>query len=210
FFSSCGERRRRARVAIFLTSSRVSAIPLKLQFNLAPGVRQMNPGASRFSTLLDHPAVRVLREAARGGECLLVGGTLRDHALGRPYHDLDAVVAGGVGRGVAERVAAALPARLVLLGGKEFAAFRLVGQEVEIDLWDREEMTRQDDLARRDLTINAIALDVHAGELIDPFGGLVDLDRRVLRAVTGDSFRGDPLRVLRLPRLSVQLSGFTI
>jgi tRNA nucleotidyltransferase/poly(A) polymerase len=151
--------------------------------------------------------VRALLEACGPAECHLVGGILRDRALGLPSHDVDAVVSGG-GREIAERLAAALPARLVFLGGKEFAAYRLVGEDVTVDLWDREGTSLHQDLARRDFTVNAFALDVRNGELSDPFGGLADLERRLLRATTPESFTGDPLRVLRLPRLLLRLPGF--
>jgi len=166
--------------------------------------------ASAFRILLHHPAVQALLAAAEGtavAECHLVGGVLRDRALGLPVHDVDAVVAGR-GREIAERLAAAMPARLVLLGGKEFAAYRLVGQDVEIDLWDRAGTTLHQDLERRDFTVNSFALDARTGELTDPFGGIADLERRLLRATTAESFTGDPLRVLRLPRLLLRLPGF--
>ena len=77
-----------------------------------------------------------------------------------------------------------------------------------VDLWDRERTTLHEDLARRDFTVNAFALDARSGELADPFGGLADLERRLLRATTPESFTGDPLRVLRLPRLLLRLPGF--
>lgn len=160
-----------------------------------------------FQILLHHPAVRTLVEVAAGTECHLVGGVLRDKALGLPVHDIDAVVAGR-GREIAGRLAKEIPARLVLLGGKEFAAYRLVGDDVVVDLWDREETTLHQDLARRDFTVNAFALDARTGELIDPFGGVQDLQRHLLRATTPESFTGDPLRVLRLSRLLLRLPGF--
>ena len=151
--------------------------------------------------------MRALLEACGPAECHLVGGILRDRALGLPSHDVDAVVSGG-GQEIAQRLAAALPARLVFLGGKEFAAYRLVGEDVTVDLWDREGTSLHQDLARRDFTVNAFALDARSGELSDPFGGLGDLERRLLRATTPESFTGDPLRVLRLPRLLLRLPGF--
>jgi len=166
-----------------------------------------------FRLLLHHRAVRALLDACGPGafdppvECHLVGGVLRDRALGLPIHDVDAVVAGH-GREIAERLAAALPARLVLLGGKEFAAYRLVAGDLTVDLWDRETTPLHDDLARRDFTINAFAYDPRGEEVIDPFGGIADLERRLLRATTPASFTGDPLRVLRLPRLLLRLPGF--
>ncbi len=137
-----------------------------------------------------------------------MGGVLRDHVLGLPLHDIDAVVAER-GLEIAETLAAELPARLVLLGGKDFAAYRLVSEDVTVDLWDRDGTSLHEDLARRDFTVNSIALDVRTGEVTDPFGGLEDLERRMLRATTTESFSGDPLRVLRLPRLMLRLPGFT-
>jgi tRNA nucleotidyltransferase/poly(A) polymerase len=172
--------------------------------------------ARTFQTLLRRPAVRALIDAAAAAdstECHLVGGALRDRALGLPVHDIDAVVSGR-GLEIAERLAETMPARLVLLGGKEFAAYRLVGLAGDgevVDLWDREEMPLLDDLARRDFTVNSIAWELRGdggGAVIDPFGGLADLERRVLRATTPASFTGDPLRVLRLPRLLLRLPGF--
>src|SRR5687768_9184646 len=106
------------------------------------------PPQRAFQILRRHPAVLALLEVCGDVECHLVGGVLRDRALGLPVHDIDAVVAGR-GREVSERLAAALPARLVPLGGKEFAAFRLVGEDLVLDLWDRERTSLYDDLARR-------------------------------------------------------------
>jgi tRNA nucleotidyltransferase/poly(A) polymerase len=167
-----------------------------------------------FRLLLHQPAVRALIAAAATTttaeepvELHLVGGVLRDRALGLPVHDFDAVVSGR-GKEISERLSETLPARLVLLGGKEFAAYRLVGGEDVVDIWDRAGTTLHQDLARRDFTINSFAFDLRTQEVSDPFGGLDDLNRKVLRATTPRSFTGDPLRVLRLPRLLLRLPGF--
>ncbi len=160
-----------------------------------------------FRLLLHQPVIRTLLDACGPVECHLVGGILRDRALGLPSRDVDAVVAGD-GERIAGRLAAALPARLVLLGGKEFAAYRLVAEDLTVDLWDREATPLHADLARRDFTVNSFALDPRSGEVIDPSGGIADLERRLLRATTWESFTGDPLRVLRLPRLLLRLPGF--
>jgi tRNA nucleotidyltransferase/poly(A) polymerase len=162
-----------------------------------------------FRVLLHQPAVQALISVSDGVELHLVGGVLRDRALGLPVHDFDAVVAGR-GREISERLAESLPARLVLLGGKEFAAYRLVGEEDVVDIWDRAGTTLYQDLARRDFTINSFAFDLRSQEVSDPFNGLGDLGRKVLRATTPESFTGDPLRVLRLPRLLLRLPGFTV
>lgn len=175
----------------------------------------------RLYRLLRHrPVVATLVQACRdsgGVPVHLVGGLLRDRLLGLPSRDYDAVVA-GKGREVATRVAYRMGAHLVLLGGKDFAAYRVVGSGGDdwvLDLWDREDMSLSDDLRRRDFTVNAFALDLAGGDgagggrkFVDPFGGVADLERRLLRATSETSFAGDPLRVLRLPRLLVQLPGF--
>jgi len=161
-----------------------------------------------YRLLRRHPVVEALAAAAGPTPTHLVGGLLRDRLLGLPSRDLDAVVAGR-GRAIAENAAAALGATLVPLGGKEFAAFRLVGPDWVLDLWDRDGVPLEADLARRDFTVNSFALALDGGRLIDPFGGVADLGRRLLRATTAASFTGDPLRVLRLPRFVAKLPGFT-
>jgi Poly A polymerase head domain/Probable RNA and SrmB- binding site of polymerase A len=189
-----------------------------------------------FAELCSDPVVQALLAACGDTECHLVGGVLRDRLLGLATHDLDAVVAGR-GDEIAGELAARLPARLVRLGGEDFAAYRLVlgarsagtpgtardandasdanddagpsGYRI-LDLWDRQSLSLHDDLARRDFTVDSIALAPRDGAVADPFGGLADLERRVLRATTGQSFAGDPLRVLRLPRLLARLPGFRI
>jgi hypothetical protein len=183
-----------------------------------------------FAELCHDPVVLALQAACGATECHLVGGVLRDRLLGLATHDLDAVVAGR-GDEIAGELAARLPARLVRLGGEDFAAYRLVlgapaastariastasdaavpsGHSI-LDLWDRQSLPLHDDLARRDFTVDSIALAPRDGAIVDPFGGLADLERRVLRATTAQSFEGDPLRVLRLTRLLVRLPGFRI
>lgn len=162
----------------------------------------------RFAALRREPAAAALAAAAGETPVHLVGGALRDRLLGRPTHDLDAVVAGR-GEEIASDLARRLSARLVRLGGDRFAALRLVADGLTVDLWDRGEVPLRDDLARRDFTVNSFALDLARGRVEDPFGGLADLGSRLLRAVTRRSFTGDPLRVLRLPRFVAQLPGFS-
>lgn len=162
----------------------------------------------KLQDLLHHPLVQALLAAAGATPVHLVGGVLRDRLLGRPTRDIDAVVAGR-GKAIAGGVAAAVGGRLVPLGGDRFAAYRVVVGSGAVDLWDRSEAPLGADLARRDLTVNSMALELPAGRLEDPFGGVGDLAARRLVATTEGSFRGDPLRVLRLARLLVELPGFT-
>jgi poly(A) polymerase len=169
----------------------------------------VSPSEPSLLTLADEPVPRTLRAAAGSTACHLVGGLLRDRLLGIASGDFDAVVAAN-GLEIGERLAHDLPARLVHLGGKAFAAYRLVGDGFTLDIWDRRGQSLQADLARRDFTINAFALDLADRTVVDPFNGLGDLHRRRLRATTTGVFADDPLRVLRLVRLSTQLADFHI
>ncbi len=144
-----------------------------------------------------------------------VGGSVRDDLLGLPVTDRDYVVVG------------ATPAEMIELGykpvGRDFPVFLHPETKAEYALARTErktargyhgfefhaapDVTLEDDLARRDLTINAIARD-DAGTLIDPFGGAADLKARVLRHV-GPAFAEDPVRILRVARFAARF-GFAI
>ena len=148
----------------------------------------------------------------------LVGGAVRDRLLGLEAKDRDYVVTGAV------------PADLIALGykqvGRGFPVFLHPQTHEEYALARTEkkngsgytgficdfgpEITLQEDLKRRDLTINAMALD-SSGKLIDPWGGFADLQARVLRHVS-PAFCEDPLRVLRAARFAAKLAplGFKL
>jgi putative nucleotidyltransferase with HDIG domain len=148
----------------------------------------------------------------------LVGGSVRDALLGRPSGDFDFATPLDP-----DRIESAVRAsgRRPYLVGKRFGtiAFKLGGETIEVTTFRTEtyaEQTRrpevvfvdrlEDDLSRRDFTINAMALDVD-GSLVDPFGGREDLELGLIRAV-GDArerFREDPLRMLRAARFAAQL-----
>ena len=144
--------------------------------------------------------------AALGIPAWLVGGAVRDHLLGRRTSDFDVVVAGDVAscaRGVA-RAARGHPFEL----SEAFGAWRVVAHDRswQLDLMALEGATIEHDLGRRDLTVNAIAEALGGGGHVDPFGGIADLQDRILRAVSGSAFRDDPLRVMRLARLACELN----
>ena len=145
-----------------------------------------------------------------------VGGCVRDQLLGAPVVDRDWVVVG------------ATPAEMIAAGfravGKDFPVFLHPKTQEEYALARTErktapgyhgfvfhaapDVTLEEDLARRDLTINAMALD-ERGVLVDPFGGRADLGDKVLRHV-GPAFAEDPVRILRVARFSARLADFTI
>jgi len=143
--------------------------------------------------------------AAIADPAWLVGGAVRDRLLGRATTDYDVVVADG-----AEAVARALGRAA---GGfafelsEAFGTWRVVAHDRtwHVDLLALDGETIEEDLSRRDLTVNAIARALASGDHIDPFGGLADLRARRLRMVSPDAFRRDPLRTLRLSRLACEL-----
>mgnify|MGYP000957089971 FL=1 len=149
----------------------------------------------------------------------LVGGAVRDRLLQRPAGDRDWVVVG------------ATPEQMLAQGytavGRDFPVFLhpQTGEEYALARTERKSgrgyrgfvvdadpsVTLEEDLLRRDFTINAIACDERTGTLVDPHGGLRDLNARVLRHV-GPAFVEDPLRVLRAARFMARFAaqGFTV
>jgi tRNA nucleotidyltransferase/poly(A) polymerase len=142
------------------------------------------------------------REVLLGEEAWIVGGAVRDELLGREVVDLD--IACRDPEGAARRY-----------GGPLFALSERHGAwRVALDGGRTVDFTPlrngiEDDLATRDFTINAIARPLQAGDLVDPFRGVVDLEARVLRAVRPSIFEADPLRLLRAVRLEDEL-GFSL
>ena len=151
-------------------------------------------------------------------EVYLVGGAVRDELLGLPVKERDWVVTG------------ALPEDLQRLGyravGRDFPVFlhpetkeehalarteRKVGKGYRgFEVHFEPDVTLEDDLRRRDLSINAMARDAE-GRLIDPYGGQADLEARVLRHVS-EAFAEDPVRILRVARFAARYAplGFTV
>ena len=156
------------------------------------------------------PLAALAEIAPRHGRAWLVGGAVRDALLGRRTPDLDLAVQGDV-RALARELGRRAGGHAFQLSD-EFGAWRVRSheQDWQVDLTPLMGETLDQDLYRRDLTINAIARELapEDGELIDPYGGVADLAARRLRSVGPDSFKADPLRVLRLARMAAEL-GFT-
>ena len=143
----------------------------------------------------------------------VVGGAVRDELLGLPLADRDYVVVG------------ATPEEMVAQGykpvGKDFPVFLhpTTHEEYALARTERKsgrgykgftvhaapDVTLEDDLRRRDLTINAMAKDPESGGLIDPFHGKDDLERKVLRHVS-EAFAEDPVRILRVARFAARFA----
>jgi tRNA nucleotidyltransferase (CCA-adding enzyme) len=147
----------------------------------------------------------------------LVGGAVRDRLLGRQAKDRDYVVTGTTAEALLaagyERVGHDFPVFLHPETGEEYALARRekkVGAGYGGFDFETEGVTIEDDLLRRDLTINSMAQDLETGEIVDPHGGLKDLQQKVLRH-TSKAFAEDPLRVVRLARFAARYEqlGFT-
>ncbi|HEY2715295.1 MAG TPA: HDIG domain-containing protein [Solirubrobacterales bacterium] len=138
-------------------------------------------------------------------EAWIVGGAVRDAALGEEVRDLDLAVAGDPG-GVARALAGPLGGHAFELSS-EFSTWRVVAtaRGWQVDVTPLHEGSIDADLAARDFTIGAVAVRLGGEEVRDPFDGLGDLDRRLLRAVGERSFAAEPLRLLRAPRLAAGL-----
>jgi len=156
--------------------------------------------AERLRRLRNRPELLTLARFARLQEsrAWIVGGAVRDAVLNLPVKDLDVSVSQG-----AESLAKALEerklGRAVLLSRSAPRVFRVAGRR-EMDLVELEGISIERDLARRDFTANALAVDLLSGDHLDPYGGLGDLRRGRLRLLSDANFREDPLRVFRAAR----------
>lgn len=147
------------------------------------------------------------------GTLYLVGGSLRDKILNIPCHDLDFCVTGVSFVKFKEL----FPKTKII--GKDFPVFLLDSHEFALarterkiskghlgfEITSNEKITIEEDLKRRDITINAIAKDVLTGEIIDPFNGIADLQKGIIRHVS-NAFIEDPLRVYRVARFAAKFN----
>lgn len=165
------------------------------------------------------PLLRSIEACLSGREVLyLVGGYLRDRLLGRPLweRDIDLAASGRI-RELAESVAQSLGGSVVPLDPRTFRVIALIeGASWQIDLSRLKGPSIEADLVARDFTIDALGLPLEIpnlqfqiSNLVDPLGGLRDLEEGVIRMTSPQVFEEDPLRLLRAFRLGAQL-GFSI
>ncbi len=173
--------------------------------------------ADQLQAALNHPMVRCVVSLVeqQGGQAYLVGGAVRDLGLtGQLPLDLDFTVLNCSAATVAKELADTQGGHLVPLDW-EFGIHRVVFTEGEqaglnVDLADALDNSLDTDLARRDLTINAMALDLSTGALIDPFNGQADLAAKTIRMVSEFNLLDDPLRMLRVFRVAATIQAETI
>lgn len=155
-------------------------------------------------------------DPAAGLQVYRVGGVVRDRLMGRPARDADHVVVGASPEEMRRRgfrpVGRDFPVFLHPVSGEEYALARTERKSGHgyhgFVFHTGPDVTLEDDLARRDLTINAMAEGAD-GQLFDPFGGRRDLDAKLLRHVSA-AFREDPVRILRLGRFWSRFPDFSI
>ena len=172
--------------------------------------------AARFSRRKEQPEIRFMPtmpvqtpilEAVRAllpaeVPVYLVGGAVRDAVLGRPIHDLDFATPQGLK--LAKQVADALPGAFFPLDA-EFDTARVIfqrpdgGREI-LDFAGYRGASLEADLRGRDFTINAVAMDLHTGAIIDPLGGVKDICEKRIRACSETALSDDPIRILRAVR----------
>lgn len=159
-------------------------------------------------------------------EIFVVGGAVRDALMGLPVNDRDWVVVGSTPEAMSAQgfvpVGKDFPVFLHPQSREEYALARTErktargykGFSVQAD----PEVTLEEDLARRDLTVNAMAVPealahagpgAWAGQIVDPYGGQRDLQHKVLRHVT-EAFAEDPVRILRVARLAARFANFSV
>lgn len=178
-----------------------------------------------MKNFLDHKIFQIISDvcAEENTEAYVVGGFVRDRFLGRDSKDIDIVVVGD-GIAMARKVAEKIRPGLKVVSYKNFgtAMFRFHGMEIEFAASRKESYksdsrkpkvfsaTLEEDMQRRDFTINAMAIGLHPknhGILVDPFDGHNDLKKRIIRTPLDPvhTFSDDPLRMIRAIRFATQL-----
>jgi poly(A) polymerase len=195
-------------------------VPDPVPINKQPMTRQQLQAAADLLATVSPLADELGALFARGGhELALVGGPVRDVFLGRVPGDLDLTTDAPPGR-VLELTSGWADAVWTIGIGFGTVGLRKSGSSFEITTYRSEHYQRgsrkpaveygtslEDDLSRRDFTVNAMAARLPGHELVDPFGGLADLRAGLLRtpASPEESFDADPLRILRAARFTAQL-----
>lgn len=180
--------------------------------------------SNNYASALKHPVFKVASQIVteKGLQAYVIGGFVRDLLLDRPSKDIDIVVIGN-GMDLAQACAEKLRVKKVSFF-KNFGTAHFNYKDLDVEFVGArkesyrtesrkpivENGTLDDDQKRRDFTINALALSLHAdnfGELIDPFNGLDDLEKGIIRTPLdpNTTYSDDPLRMLRAIRFATQL-----
>lgn len=134
----------------------------------------------------------------------IVGGSIRDIILGRIPTDFDIAVLQFPEK-YASDLASYVNGHVVKIGKQNQMIYRVVSENSTFDISAIEGKTIEDDLAKRDFTINAIGYDLDSGKIIDLFGGINDLSIKIIRMVSKEIFKKDPVRLIRAYRIGAML-----
>jgi len=147
-----------------------------------------------------------LRDKAIKGDAYLVGGSIRELCLSAIPKDYDFVLTHEEDIGVFEELAGN---HSFVIGKKPIHTYRIVKDDINIDI-NVMDTTLDEDIKRRDFTINAIAYDIKNDALIDMVGGLDDIKKRIIRHIRKENLIDDPLRMLKAVRHFATLDDFKI
>ena len=152
--------------------------------------------------------IQLLKE--ENNKIYLVGGVVRDYILGRKNYDKDIIVIDEEAKIFAQRFAQKHSATCVTLDEVNNIYRVCMPDKINyIDITNPINNSLEDDIKRRDLTINAVAINLHSGEYLDIVGGVEDIKNRIIQAISEENFVDDPLRILRAYRFASTL-GFEI
>ena len=135
----------------------------------------------------------------------IIGGSIRDLLLDRSPTDYDLAVTGNPKK-IAENIAKNISGRWIEMGKPGQTIIRVVSNDHIIDITSLNGASIEDDLKKRDFTINAVAYDLSSREIIDCLGGLRDLADKKVRMVSVDVFKKDPIRLIRAYRIAAYLN----
>lgn len=163
-----------------------------------------------ITNLIKNNNIDIIKRVATsaGMDVHIVGGAIRDILLGKKSADYDFIVFGNV-CSFTYLVARQMRRPVVRLGRKDKEVFRILKGGITYDFTSPKGATVQEDVTRRDFTINALTYSLSDGSLNDFCGGAKDIERGIVRNVSRASFSDDPLRLLRAYRFMAELS-FTI
>ncbi len=141
-------------------------------------------------------------------EGYLVGGSVRDALMGKSFVDRDVAIKGA--ESFAKKLAEEFNATFIVLD-PEYKIYRLVLEDKTnyLDISEIQGVNIEEDLSRRDFAMNAIAIDLSSGEIIDPYNGQKDIENKVIRHIKDSNFEEDPLRILRAFRF-MSTTGFEL
>jgi poly(A) polymerase len=135
----------------------------------------------------------------------IVGGSIRDIILGRFPFDYDIAVFGNPEK-FAKKIAVKKSDHIIELGKKDHKIFRIISDNKIFDISSANGQTIEDDLLKRDFTINSMAYSLSSGKIIDCAGGMKDLANKKIRMVSDTAFEKDPVRLIRAYRIGASLN----